>query len=480
MREFSRTYIKPYWVLWVLILIAGISLLINICYFDFYITVRHSLTLCDALFSGQIGSFYQLCAPNLPGGTGGNSLISTSTGAYYDITLYIILAIWNLPLYIFEKMSGLNCQDFMACVWYSKCILLVFLAISSYYILHIAEQLGANQDRRCKMLLAYFSSCLILAYTFGSANYDIIEITFALIGIDAFLEKKYRRFILMFALANSIKYFTFCLFVPLIILKNNKVSSFLKDFLMGTVFIAVSKAAFVTYSPYSASSINQKRDFINVLISSGHWISEYIILFGVVCVLALCWGRDESKLSKKRIVYLCFLSMVGFISFGTAFAFWAMMAVPFMLLVVFTCERHSKLLLLLFTIYQLVILISKQMQYPYVYDCTTFVNLPLYWIFGSKIPVGLQTYEQGFSIGSIFQWFLNSGINLKQVAITFYILCFGLISIIAMPRQKQISLIENDRLGEMTDKDVKYSSLIMIIYSFLPLVLYVIQAIRKV
>lgn len=79
---------------------AALAALLAVClvcynYTDLPLIVRHSISLWDALRTGRLNQFYQL-ATALPIGQA-----TGQTGEVpYDIWVYLLLAVWNLPVYL--------------------------------------------------------------------------------------------------------------------------------------------------------------------------------------------------------------------------------------------------------------------------------------------------------------------------------------------------------------------------------------------
>ena len=59
-------------------------------------TFEHSFNFLDSVLQGRIGDFYRIAIEH------------TSTGhpAVYDIPLYLLFGLWNLPTYIIYRITG--------------------------------------------------------------------------------------------------------------------------------------------------------------------------------------------------------------------------------------------------------------------------------------------------------------------------------------------------------------------------------------
>ena len=105
----------------VLLVLYGICLL-NYCYNDLQMIVRHSLNIWYQIENGSILQFYQT-GYQLPIG----DLNQVVGEVPYDFGLYIPIAIWNFPIYIWEKISGVTFDgSFIALLWTRVGLLIPF------------------------------------------------------------------------------------------------------------------------------------------------------------------------------------------------------------------------------------------------------------------------------------------------------------------------------------------------------------------
>ena len=121
---------------------GGLGLLLAAClvcysYTDLPLIVRHSLNLWDCLGRGELFHFYRT-ATLLPIGHA-----TAQTGEVpYDIWVYLLLAVWNLPVYLWEQLSGLTFESCLpAMLWVRLAAVLPF-AGANLALLCIAETLG--------------------------------------------------------------------------------------------------------------------------------------------------------------------------------------------------------------------------------------------------------------------------------------------------------------------------------------------------
>lgn len=78
---------------YILILLVYAVSMVMFMYADVFATVEHSFNFLDSLFSGRVLDFYQIAIEHS----------AYSHPAVYDIPIYIIFGVWNLPAYIINS-----------------------------------------------------------------------------------------------------------------------------------------------------------------------------------------------------------------------------------------------------------------------------------------------------------------------------------------------------------------------------------------
>lgn len=117
----------------------GIFIFSSHAYQDFCETMRHGLTVWDALFDGKLIDFYAYCGGNNGGIYCGSDTLGTYMDARYDFTIYVIFAIWNFPLWLIEHFGGGNIQNSFIAMLYAKSMLLAAVAVTGRLIIMISD-----------------------------------------------------------------------------------------------------------------------------------------------------------------------------------------------------------------------------------------------------------------------------------------------------------------------------------------------------
>ena len=93
---------------------------------DILETARHAYILLRSTFDGQFFNFYENTLSRVYG-------YDYSNAAHYNIVVYILYALWELPLYGLEKLTGAAVSDVTLALWCKAVGTAFWLASSPEY-----------------------------------------------------------------------------------------------------------------------------------------------------------------------------------------------------------------------------------------------------------------------------------------------------------------------------------------------------------
>lgn len=358
----------------IILFIFIVILFLSYTYDDMVITQRHSLFVWDAFSKGQLTNFYQFCYDNQFG------------GAVYDMTIYFIFAIWNLPCWIFEKATGLNAQDFELWITYGKGIVFIayFYSVKLFATIYrkICDRFSQSDMPSVSVKSAtiyYASSMLLLCYSVFSGNYDIISLVLMLVGINALLDNKKILFLLVFCIATSLKFFAAWIFVPLLLLNEKRITRIIPSFLFcfslsvieGMIFNKSSILASNTSAEWfradsGVASLAHAGEFTGVGLGRGTPVSLCVLLYILLCVYCYLQKKDDSALFVRKIFFSCTAAWLIFFIFCGFNCYWIVLLIPFMALLVLTNKQDLYINIILESFFSLSIFVNCQMLQGWV------------------------------------------------------------------------------------------------------------------
>ena len=218
---------------WILYLVITI-----ICFLFFLqADIIHTATSSYAYLNGHIQDFYDYNKVYM----GGND---------YLPLMYIIFAIWNIPIHFlgFTTTPELNHFQWnlltqpslpIELAWW-KTLLAVFYIGSIMMMAKITKLIQTDTKFELSLISTVFAtSPFVIFAVFIFSGYDIFSTFFTLLGFYYYLKKDLRLFILFFAVAISLKYFAAILFFPLVLMIEKRPLHILKILILSVSIILI-------------------------------------------------------------------------------------------------------------------------------------------------------------------------------------------------------------------------------------------------
>lgn len=346
--------------LWFACFIIVLILLINHMYNDILITAKQGVNLWNVLISGRIGNFYELSIMKLS-----SSYYSAEQGAGYPFLTYVIMAIWNFPIWIVGKVARkVVVETFFAKVWIKMMLLLAYL-LSVDLIYRIIRKI--NENKKDAILGAFFfaSSLLIFMDTFVVSQIDILGVFFTLAGVYFWLEDKEGLFLLSFAIGIGIKYFPLLAFVTLIVNKNKNILS-----IIWRTAVVLAPSLFFQLIFGGSGNVSSMIDvFFATAFQMG--VGMFLpFLFTVVFVVVANY-LYKSKGDKRNVFFVIISLLLVYMSmrlFVNILPYWGIYIVPFLSLASMMTPTKRKEYLILETVLCAGTTFLDMIRFSWVYD----------------------------------------------------------------------------------------------------------------
>ncbi len=295
------------------------------CYVLFQQTdLFHTSTSSYAYLNGHLADYYDYNNSILPG---------------WDLYLplvYILFAIWNIPLKVFGLMHDPAVDGITLSIpelaW-TKLLIVVFYFATAYVLFLITRSLS-GQPQKAKYIAVIFATSPIAifgAFLFG--QYDIIGVFFTMVGFYFYSQRDYFKFSLFFSLAISLKMFPLVIFLPLLLLVEKRILHLLK---YGAIALAATALQIAMYY----HNVSFRSDFFSVASGRISFLAELnlspvnsspylIILITMICIYAYIKEVDLDSEQYRTAINLSLLSYA--VLFSTVFWHpqWLLMIVPF-------------------------------------------------------------------------------------------------------------------------------------------------------
>lgn len=410
-RGIVEQYIMPYKWEYLVGSIFVLIILFSTMYFDFFATFRHGVNFWYALFEGHPLSFYSY-AKAIPGGTPNRTINATAS---YDFTIYLFFAIWNFPAWLYERISGSYAESCFLFLAWGKLMLPLIAILTAGGMKKILEFITGGCKDTAGMIYAWSFSGILMMAAYSIGQYDIIGVLFAVYGLYYFLRQDYKRFYLYFGVAVSCKYFAIFLFVCLVLLYEKRILYIIRNLLAGCYLVVIEKVLFSLGKSYasihaeagqaaSAGVSSSEMVATGLLSTRIHYLFHLKIFMGVdsislfIFLIILIWAycylqrREENYRFYYKVIYIAFCINAVFILYTASTPYWAVVMVPYMLLVIHCRTGNRKINMLLETAGIGCFLVWHLAREPYFFNSESCEGMLLYYLFGKP-----YFYSQGLS-----------------------------------------------------------------------------------
>ena len=286
---------------------------------DLFYTVSSSY----AYLKGHIIDFYDY-----------NSQI-VSKGAYLPL-IYIIFAIWNIPLKLVGLMHNVGVNGLtlsIAELAWTKFLIVVFYFATTYLTYLIAHTI-TGQSQKAKIIAVIFATTPIAVFTaFIFGQYDIVGIFLTMLGFYFYIKRDYFKFSFFFSLAISLKMFPMIVYIPLLLLAEKR---FIRLIVHGIIAIAATILQIAVYYPsvsfrnsvftLAGERVSTLAEFSLSLLNSSPYL---IIIFTIICIYAYFKDIDQEAEKYKTAINISLLSYALLFSTIAWNPQWLMIITPF-------------------------------------------------------------------------------------------------------------------------------------------------------
>ena len=342
--------------------------LFSVYYDDANSIIRQGMNVWEALFSGRFFHYFSLCNESVQQGLMVHQ-------ANYGLVMNLILAVWNLPLWIAEKAAGGNILDHFAARVWGKSEMLLCAWICMGLLKRIAGKFGFDEKKKQLLGFLFLTSAWLVLGALVVAQIDIICMVFILLAFEAFLDENTRKFLLFFTLSVLTKEFAIFVFLPIILLKEKNliragvamVLPFAVSVLLNLPFKWADPAGAALKKPRTWVMIDQLTRMRITLFGEIRIPAFFIALAAVVVVSYMTVVPDKKDLP-KWMTYMGLIGMLPVFVCAYSYPYWGVLLLPFVLLLVLWEDDKRFLKLFLETAALLSLIVADMIEFPWVFQ----------------------------------------------------------------------------------------------------------------
>lgn len=294
-------------------------------YSDILITTSFGINFWDVLFSGDIFRFYEVCHSDVE--TAAYRIFNTPD---YDFLIYIIFAVWNLPLWIARRAAHVNIWESTLAVAWAKTIVLLFTVLTIKAVFDLCKTLKMNENNRRDTVLLFATSSILYMSVFVTSQYDIVYLFLMLKAFDFYLKDDMWRFTAFMALAIPVKSLAVFLFPALLLYKEKNVVKIC----FHTVVLFLPWLLFKTVFPMGGENGG---NVDNMLVIFGQKVvfrdlEMPLFILAVIIFYIACYVLkvpEDGQKAGQNSVWIAFLSYALFFVLCGTNPYWYILLLPF-------------------------------------------------------------------------------------------------------------------------------------------------------
>lgn len=347
------------------ILISAVFLLFFYGYFysDILITTSHGINFWDVIFSGRIFDFHALCCSDVENA----AYTITTIYAGYDFPIYILFGVWNFPLWVIRKLTGINIWESVLAMMWAKSIILVFIALTVKVLWRLCDTMEIPERKQLVALL-FLTSPIIAGSAVVNSQYDVITAYFMLEALNCFLNREMKGFVGYIVVATLIKPFALFMFVPLILYAEKNVIKIGVYTLcvmipyLGVKIVIPNNTQLTTFSTVLTLFKNK----VNIAMAEIPIFFLVSFLFWIACYMYK--APDDKKRFFSSSVFISYLSLAIFFMLCAANPYWVIMLLPFSCILIGINKKYEFLGAILETVGSICLLGHYVIELPWCFD----------------------------------------------------------------------------------------------------------------
>lgn len=269
-------------------------------------------------------------------------------GAAYLPTVYVIFAIWNIPLKLIGYFDTPTAAiGYIPVMWAKILPCLVYFA-GGVVVYSIAKELGMGTKKSKLAAYLYLSMPIAVFSQFGLGQYESFIVLFTLLGVLMWLRKKDVWFVFWFAIAFTFKYTVLIFFIPLLLLRQKNIWKILLSCLgfvalAGIEILIYFKSAGFQKWCFGLGSATEEASPISTILSVEYFTGWFknnvryfiyvlVVLFAVLAAWCYFKKTKDDGEEKRYGMYILTLSFACLFALAKWHPHYLMLAVPFWVL----------------------------------------------------------------------------------------------------------------------------------------------------
>ena len=336
---------------WFVAGLIGFICLIMFTYIDLKSLTIWSTNILDCIADGNITNYYKFTALNL----------HNAPHRYVSGTLYSLIpwAIWNIPIWIFQRFFNVDILTSSVSLLWSKLFLVLALVVTLCYSYKLVKHLTNDTISAKWTIFLSFSYIYTYVGVFYASQNDILICMLGVMSIY-YLIKNSGKNILFYVLAGfaiSVKYFFFMPYLILILFLEKDIIKIVKKLFVGILPTLIFNLVCRNLPMFlESSSQNANSSILNRIIGSSfpilseYSLSIFILAFIILAFIAYKTVAKDIKERNEYIIYFTTATFILLLAFTSQEFYRMILLMPFIFIMFALNKPNQRINLILETI----------------------------------------------------------------------------------------------------------------------------------
>ena len=293
---------------------------------DLWETANHGYVFLESLFSGKVLHFYEICARH-------ENTYYYLNSANYNIVIYIIFGLWELPVFVFNKIFHLRLNERFLIYW-AKCVSVGFFVGCGILVKKICLKLNLSENTATAGMFLFIFNPIAFFSPMAMGQYDSICLFFSLLAMMFYLDGNMAKTCFVAGIGAVCKFFPLLIFIPLILLREKKILNILKYVLLCLWLYIPTSLLFHGRTGNASAFTSMMIDRLfqaNISLGIGE-VSIFLLCYCfLVFVRFICNLRDKREFNYTAVYLSMAVFRLLFLTIGWH-PQWLILLVPFMVI----------------------------------------------------------------------------------------------------------------------------------------------------
>jgi len=302
---------------------------------DLWETANHSYVFLESVFSGNFMNFYEFCAAH-------NNSYYYINVANYNIVVYIIFGLWELPVFLFNRMFGLALSERFIIYW-AKCVSVGFFVGCGYMVKKLCLALDMS-DSNASMAALFFMFNPIAFYSpVVMGQYDTLCLFFTLWALCFYVKGDLAKFSFVLGTGLVCKFFPLLVFVPLLLIQEKRILHIIKYAIISMWLYIPTTLLFMgrTGNAAAFTSAMIQRIF-SVTTDTGMGApSVFMLIYAIIVFISFVYVPKNRKQAGYMAVYLPMVVFCLLFNYIMWHPQWLILMIPFVVITTFMQDNKA-------------------------------------------------------------------------------------------------------------------------------------------